>query len=81
LRLGEVGVAFVITRPDSGITGNEVTSFAREHLANFNVPRRAEIVDETPLNASGKGLKGNCGLLLRRGLNRPSLEAVYRPAP
>jgi hypothetical protein len=40
LRLGEVGVAFVITRPDSGITGNEVTSFAREHMANFNVPRR-----------------------------------------
>jgi acyl-CoA synthetase (AMP-forming)/AMP-acid ligase II len=34
-----------------------VIAFAREHLANYKVPRRVEIVDALPVNASGKVLK------------------------
>ena len=29
----------------------------REHMANYKVPRHVEVVDELPLNASGKVLK------------------------
>jgi acyl-CoA synthetase (AMP-forming)/AMP-acid ligase II len=35
-----------------------VIEWARAHIANYKVPRRVELVDELPLNASGKVLKG-----------------------
>ena len=57
-RLGEVGVAFVVPRngaPD--IDPDEVTAWCRERMANYKVPRRIEVVDALPLNASGKVLK------------------------
>ena len=57
-RLGEVGVAFVVLRPGTTTTPDEVIAWAREHIANYKVPRRVEVVDELPLNASGKVLKG-----------------------
>jgi acyl-CoA synthetase (AMP-forming)/AMP-acid ligase II len=34
-----------------------VIAYAREHLANYKVPRRVEIVDALPVNATGKVLK------------------------
>ena len=57
-RLGEVGAAFVVTRPGTSTTPDEVLAWAREHIANYKVPRRVELVSELPLNASGKVLKG-----------------------
>jgi len=58
-RLGEVGVAFVVPRPGTSTTADEVIAWAREHLANYKVPRRVELVSELPLNASGKVVKGD----------------------
>lgn len=55
-RLGEVGVAFVVTTSD--VTPDQLTSWTRERLANFKVPRRFVIVPELPRNAGGKLLKG-----------------------
>ena len=56
-RLGEAGYAYVIatsgTVPDSA----EIISWARENMANFKAPKYVEVVDELPLNASGKVLK------------------------
>jgi acyl-CoA synthetase (AMP-forming)/AMP-acid ligase II len=56
-RLGEVGYAYVIatsgTMPDSA----EIISWARDNMANFKAPKYVEVVDELPLNASGKVLK------------------------
>jgi HIP---CoA ligase len=57
-RLGEVGVAFVVLRPGTDTSPDEVIAWAREHIANYKVPRRVEMVSELPLNASGKVLKG-----------------------
>jgi acyl-CoA synthetase (AMP-forming)/AMP-acid ligase II len=57
-RLGEVGAAFVVARPGSALTADDLLAWARDHVANYKVPRRIEIVDELPLNASGKVLKG-----------------------
>jgi len=56
-RLGEVGVAFVVPRPGATVTPDEVIAWARDHMANYKVPRAVEIVDALPLNASGKVLK------------------------
>ena len=56
-RLGEVGVAFVVPRAGETIDPDEVLGWAREQMANYKVPRRIEIVDALPVNASGKVLK------------------------
>jgi acyl-CoA synthetase (AMP-forming)/AMP-acid ligase II len=56
-RLGEVGVAFVVPRAGVDVVASEVVAFARANMANFKVPRRVEVVDELPVNATGKVLK------------------------
>ncbi len=58
-RMGEVGLAVVVPAPDA-VTDRlalELPAFARDRLANFKVPRRVEVVDALPTNASGKVLK------------------------
>ncbi|HEX8868079.1 MAG TPA: FadD3 family acyl-CoA ligase [Lentzea sp.] len=56
-RLGEVGMAYVVTSPGSSLTSDEVISFCRERLANYKVPRVVEFVPALPRNAMGKVLK------------------------
>ncbi len=56
-RLGEVGMAWVVPAPGQELTREAVIAWCREHMANFKVPRRVEIVDELPTNASGKVMK------------------------
>jgi acyl-CoA synthetase (AMP-forming)/AMP-acid ligase II len=56
-RMGEVGVAFVVPRPGADVDPSELTAWCRDQMANYKVPRRVEIVDALPLNASGKVLK------------------------
>jgi acyl-CoA synthetase (AMP-forming)/AMP-acid ligase II len=56
-RLGEVGVAFVVPRPGASVVEDELVAWSRERMANYKVPRRVLVVDELPLNASGKVLK------------------------
>jgi acyl-CoA synthetase (AMP-forming)/AMP-acid ligase II len=54
---GEVAAAFVVPREGARVTTEDVLTYARAHLANYKVPRRVEIVDAFPLNATGKVLK------------------------
>jgi acyl-CoA synthetase (AMP-forming)/AMP-acid ligase II len=54
-RLGEVGMAFVVAA--EGTTGEEIIKWSRETMANYKVPRVVEVVDELPLNATGKVMK------------------------
>ncbi len=56
-RLGEVGMAYVVARTGSTPDPAEIVSWCRVEMANYKVPRRVEIVDALPLNASGKVLK------------------------
>jgi acyl-CoA synthetase (AMP-forming)/AMP-acid ligase II len=56
-RLGEVGRAFLVTRPDSGLDENTVIAYTREYLANFKAPRSVRFVDTLPRNAGGKVVK------------------------
>ena len=55
-RLGEVGMAFVVTGSGAG-SGPEIIQWCRDQMANYKVPRVVEIVDELPLNAAGKVVK------------------------
>jgi acyl-CoA synthetase (AMP-forming)/AMP-acid ligase II len=56
-RLGEVGVAFVVPAPGCDATPASVIEWCRANMANFKVPRRVEVVDALPTNASGKVMK------------------------
>jgi acyl-CoA synthetase (AMP-forming)/AMP-acid ligase II len=54
---GEVVHATVVRSPGSSLTGEEVTAFAREHLASYKVPRSVDFTSELPRTGSGKLLK------------------------
>jgi acyl-CoA synthetase (AMP-forming)/AMP-acid ligase II len=56
-RMGEVGLAYVVLRPHATLDPAELIAWSRDRMANYKVPRRVEVVDELPLNASGKVLK------------------------
>lgn len=61
-RMGEELLALVeLRRPASGAAASpspaELQRFCREHLADFKCPRRVEIVEHLPRDATGKVLK------------------------
>ena len=56
-RLGEVGRAFVVTRPGAELDEAAVIAYTREHLANFKAPRSVRFVEALPRNAGGKVVK------------------------
>jgi acyl-CoA synthetase (AMP-forming)/AMP-acid ligase II len=56
-RLDEVGYAFVVLRPGSEVTADEVIQWARSAMANFKAPRYVEFVTDLPVNASMKVVK------------------------
>lgn len=53
-RMGEVGMAFVVPREGAALTESDVVGWARGQMANYKVPRFVEIVQDLPLNATGK---------------------------
>ena len=54
-RLGEVGMAFVVVSEE--VSADQIIEWSRDQMANYKVPRAVEIVDELPLNATGKVMK------------------------
>ncbi|MGF2951352.1 3-((3aS,4S,7aS)-7a-methyl-1,5-dioxo-octahydro-1H-inden-4-yl)propanoate--CoA ligase FadD3, partial [Mycobacterium sp. THU-M116] len=56
-RLGEVGRAFLVTRPGSDLDEESVIAYSRKHLANFKAPRSVRFVETLPRNAGGKVVK------------------------
>jgi HIP---CoA ligase len=65
-RLGEVGMAFVVTGSGTG-SGPEIIRWCRDQMANYKVPRVVEIVDELPVNATGKVMKDTLREQVARG--------------
>ena len=53
-RLGEVAVAFIVLAPDAGAEPANLSSWCASVLANFKVPRKFTVLEELPLNTSGK---------------------------
>jgi acetyl-CoA synthetase len=58
-----VVAAYVIPRPGSGLTPDDVLAYARDHLAAYKAPRVVHLVEDFPRTRNGK--------VLRRAL-RPS---------
>jgi acyl-CoA synthetase (AMP-forming)/AMP-acid ligase II len=56
-RLGEVGMAFVVPAANAALDPAEIVEWARREMANYKAPRFVEIIDELPLNATGKVVK------------------------
>ncbi|RMI28277.1 FadD3 family acyl-CoA ligase [Nocardia stercoris] len=56
-RMGEVGKAFIVRQPGSGLTATDVFTHAHRSMAKFKVPRDVEFRDSLPYNAGGKVLK------------------------
>jgi HIP---CoA ligase len=64
-RLGEVGCVYLVRpvaegsgdREDDETYARRILVWAREAMANYKAPRYAVVVDELPVNASGKVLK------------------------
>jgi acyl-CoA synthetase (AMP-forming)/AMP-acid ligase II len=70
-RLGEVGMAFLVTRSAdrSDEAADAIIAWSKDRMANYKVPRVVEIVDELPLNATNKVDKIE---LRARALKEPS---------
>ena len=60
-RFGQRLVAFVVPRPGSDLSEEEVLRFSRENLARFKVPRDVHLRDDLPRNALGKVLRRELG--------------------
>ena len=56
-RLGEVGRAYVVLRPGTSSSPEELLAWSRENMANYKVPRSFAVVDDLPRNAAGKVMK------------------------
>jgi acyl-CoA synthetase (AMP-forming)/AMP-acid ligase II len=56
-RMGEIGKAFVVLRPDAQASEADLIAWSRDNMANYKIPRSFAFVDELPRNASGKVLK------------------------
>ncbi|MBM7060353.1 fatty acid--CoA ligase family protein [Pseudomonas sp. UL073] len=56
-RLGEVAMAFLLPAPGRVLDSASVISWCREHMANYKVPRRVQLLEAMPLNAAGKVTK------------------------
>jgi acyl-CoA synthetase (AMP-forming)/AMP-acid ligase II len=70
---GETPMAFVVRRPGSALSEQDVIDYCREHLARYKCPTQVSWLDELPRNAAGKLLKRD----LRSGLT-PSVAAGAR---
>jgi HIP---CoA ligase len=66
-RLGEVGVAFIIPTAGTSPTADDIIAWCREHMANYKVPRRIELVSQLPLTPSGKVMKFELRAMVANG--------------
>ena len=48
-------MAFLVVSGD--VSPDEIIQWSRDQMANYKVPRMVQIVDELPLNATGKVMK------------------------
>jgi acyl-CoA synthetase (AMP-forming)/AMP-acid ligase II len=70
-RLGEVGYAFVVARPGTQPSPDELIEWSRARLANYKVPRHVVIVPSLPLSAVGKVQKPELRARAARALQEP----------
>jgi len=67
---GEALLAFIVPKQDADFDAEQMDAFLRGRLAGFKIPRRYEVVDGFPRNATGK--------VLKRELRKPYWEGKER---
>lgn len=80
-RMGEVGCAYVVPAAGapSGGLAEQIMSWARREMANYKAPRFVELVDELPVNASGKVLKVELRQRFAQAHRAPAGQPTDRP--
>jgi fatty-acyl-CoA synthase len=53
-RWGEVGYVFVARAEDAELTEDDVTTYLRDRLARYKIPKYVRFLDSIPTNATGK---------------------------
>ncbi|WP_067517028.1 FadD3 family acyl-CoA ligase [Endozoicomonas ascidiicola] len=56
-RMGEVGCAFIVLKPNHQLESDDVIQWSRNNMANYKVPRHIRFVETLPMNASNKVVK------------------------
>jgi len=56
---GEAVKAYVVLKPDTNATEEEIINTAKQHLASYQKPKSVEFIDELPKAPTGKILKRN----------------------
>ena len=51
---GELAKAYIMLKPGTQATGQEIVDFCRKQLAAYKVPRAVQFVDSVPQTSSGK---------------------------
>jgi fatty-acyl-CoA synthase len=74
----EAPVAYVIRRPDGGVTEDELRAFCRGRIASFKIPRAVRFVDDVPRTPSPHGDKVQRGKLRERALRDFAIEEPAR---
>ncbi len=54
---GEVPVAYVMPKEGKTIDTHKMREYLKKHLANFKLPRHIHVVNDLPVNATGKVVK------------------------
>ena len=54
---GETVKAFIVKKPGSSVTEEEIAKFCRERLAPYKIPRRVDFINELPKSPVGKVLR------------------------
>lgn len=57
-RLGEVAKAYLVVAGGANLSEASVIAWSRDNMANYKVPRSVSFVENFPMNAGGKVLKG-----------------------
>lgn len=69
---GEVGRAFVVLKPGTSATSEELLTHLRERVARFKVPKKVELMERLPVSPAGK--------ILKRELREAAIAADSRGA-
>ena len=54
---GEIGKAFIVLKPDSSLTDDEILAYLDGKLARYKIPKHYEFREDLPKSAAGKILK------------------------
>lgn len=54
---GEVVKAFIVKKPGTDVTADELMAWSRQNMANYKAPRHVSFIDALPATGSGKVLR------------------------